>query len=56
MSNYFSQYVPDQIKNMVSKIKEVTIDMGPLPVKFAKFSSISKDSLLKLLPNDLFEV
>ena len=40
MSNYFSQYVPEQIKSMISKIKEATIDMGPQPVKFAKFSNI----------------
>ena len=35
MSNYFSQYVPEQLKNMLSKLKEATIDMGPLPVKFS---------------------
>lgn len=29
MSNYFSQYVPEQIKTMVNKIREATIDMGP---------------------------
>ena len=29
MSKYFSSYVPDQVMNMVTKIKEATIDMGP---------------------------
>ena len=35
--------------SMVSKIKEATIDVGPQPVKYAKFSSISLENLKKLL-------
>lgn len=38
MSKYLTQYMPEQIMNMVSKIKEATIDVGPQPVKYAKFS------------------
>lgn len=29
MSNYITQYVPEQIMSMVSKLKEATIDVGP---------------------------
>ena len=43
MSNYISQFVPDQLKTMLSKLKEATIDMGPLPVKFSQFSTITRD-------------
>lgn len=49
MSNYYSQIVPEQIMNMFSKLKEATIDVGPQPVKFAKFSSIPFSHLLSLL-------
>jgi len=37
---------------MVSKLKEVTIDVGPQPVKFSRFSSIPLSTLLKLLPDE----
>ena len=40
MSNYIAQYVPEQIISMVSRIKEATLDVGPQPVKFAKFANI----------------
>ncbi len=49
MSNYITQLVPEQIMNMVSKLKEATLDVGPQPVKFAKFSSIPLNHLFKLL-------
>ncbi len=52
MSNYFTQYVPEQILNIVSKLKEATIDVGPQPAKFAKFSSIPLRSLMKLLTEE----
>ncbi len=29
MSKYFTQYVPEQIMTMMTKIKEATIDVGP---------------------------
>jgi hypothetical protein len=29
MSKYLTQYMPEQIVNMVSRIKEATIDVGP---------------------------
>ena len=38
--------------SMVSKIKEVTIDVGPQPAKFAKFSSIPLNTLMKLLTEE----
>jgi hypothetical protein len=56
MSNYISQYVPEQIKNMVSKLREATIDMGPQPVKYSKFSSITRASLLKMVPAEAIEI
>ena len=37
---------------MLSKLKEATIDMGPLPVKFSQFSKITKEQLLKVLPGE----
>ncbi len=49
MSNYIKQYVPEQIVNIVSKIKQATIDVGPQPIKYSKFSTIYLRSLLKLL-------
>jgi hypothetical protein len=36
----------------VSKLKEATIDVGPQPAKFAKFSSIPLRSLIKLLTEE----
>lgn len=56
MSNYITQFVPEQIMNMVSKLKEATIDVGPQPVKFAKFTSIPLNSLLKLLSDQQYEI
>ena len=53
--SYFTQYVPEQIMNMVSKIKEATIDVGPQPVKFAKFTSLPYDSLYKLMSEEILE-
>ncbi len=48
MSKYLAQYVPDQILNMVSRLKEVTIDVGPQPVKFAKFTQIPWEALVRM--------
>jgi hypothetical protein len=50
MSNYLIQYVPEQIMCMVSRIKEATIDVGPQPVKYAKFSNLTFENIKRLLP------
>jgi len=52
MSTYISQYVPEYIVGMVSRLKEATIDVGPQPAKFAKFSSIYLSDLTFLLTED----
>ena len=41
---------------MVSKIREATIDMGPQPVKYSKFSPITRSSLLKIVPVEAIEI
>lgn len=52
MSKYFASLVPDQIMNMVTKFKEATIDVGPQPVKFAKFTQIPWDYVRQILHID----
>lgn len=46
MSKYLTQYVPEQIINMMTKLKEATIDVGPQPVKYAKFTSLPYSQLI----------
>ena len=48
MSKYIASLVPDQILNMVARLKEATIDVGPQPVRFAKFTFLSWQSVLRL--------
>jgi hypothetical protein len=38
--------------NMISKIKEATIDVGPQPVKFAKFTTMTYAIMKKLLVSE----
>ena len=52
MSKYLSQFMPEQLMSFMSKIKEATIDVGPQPVKFAKFSTISLKELLLMISYD----
>lgn len=49
MSNFLAQYVPDQILSMVSRIKQATIDVGPQPVKYAKFTSMPWAAILRII-------
>lgn len=48
--------MPEQIKHMVNKLKEATIDMGPQPVKYSKFSSIMRTSLIRMVPAEAIEI
>ena len=48
MSKYLASLVPEQIMNMVTKIKEATIDVGPQPIKFAKFITLPLEAILKI--------
>jgi hypothetical protein len=52
MSKYLSQFMPEQLLSFMSKIKEATIDVGPQPVKFAKFTTISLKELLLMLTSE----
>ena len=52
MSKYLSQFMPEQLLSLMTKIKKATIDVGPQPVKFAKFTSLSLRELLLMLTSD----
>jgi hypothetical protein len=41
MSKYLASLLPEQLVNMVTRIKEATIDVGPQPVKFLKFTQVN---------------
>ena len=42
--------------NMISKIKEAAIDVGPQPVKYAKFSTITYATMKKLFNKEQSDV
>lgn len=48
MSKYLASLVPEQIMSMVTRIKEATIDVGPQPVKYAKFSRLPWEAILRI--------
>ncbi len=49
MSKYLASYVPDQLLSMVTRIKEATIDVGPQPVKTARFTKIPWAAVKKII-------
>ena len=51
MSKYIASLVPDQILNMASRLKAATIDVGPQPVKSAKFTQVSWEAILRIIPS-----
>ncbi len=50
MSKYLASLVPEQIVNMVTRIKEATIDVGPQHVKFAKFIQVPWEAIRRIIP------
>ena len=49
MSKYLAAYVPDQILSMVTRIKEATIDVGPQPVRTARFTKLPWSTVLRIV-------
>lgn len=49
MSKYLASLFPEQIVNMMTKLKEATIDVGPQPVKWAKFTQIPWEAVLRII-------
>ena len=45
MSKYLASILPDQLMNMVTFIKDSTINVGPQPIKFAKFTQVRWDAI-----------
>ncbi|CDW73531.1 UNKNOWN [Stylonychia lemnae] len=41
--------------SMVAKLKQATIEMGPQPIKYSKFSKIQANQLLKIIPDEMHE-
>ena len=48
MSKYLAQYVPDQLLSMMTRLKEATIDMGPQPVRYAKFTQLPWEAVVRM--------
>ena len=48
MSKYLAQYLPEPILSMVTRIKEATIDVGPQPVRFAKFTQMPWEAVQRI--------
>ena len=49
MSKYLASYVPDQLLSMVTRIKEATIDVGPQPVRTAKFTKLPWSAVMRIV-------
>jgi len=49
MSKYLASYVPDQLLSMVTRIKEATIDVGPQPVRTAKFTKLPWSAIMRIV-------
>ena len=52
MSKYLASLMPENILNMVTRIREATIDVGPQPVRHAKFVQLSWEAIERILHID----